>query len=879
MCHVETEDARASRHDKTETQRAACVQRLHELDKSVAELNAWRDIDAKAIDQSAMQLEVATSRALFLQRRLQRLSEDVGTAATNPDVRKQYGDLSVKGKATRRNLLNTALRDHSEELMRGYRCEEIAVNVASRLDGRCAVLVDQEDDGVETGEWNDDRARWEYHDDSVPVMRALRVRDDANISNSTSGRLAKASLGASAGKIKHAEKSFNERLTSAVDDGGYGLTIEESIPSSHADKSRATVQVSLLAYVTALFNASLVNMGPSQQPYQQDEKAPDDGIEFLDLLLQGDGRNMGKRCSNVQMSFAILNEGREVARSIKHHTLGIMDSQEDHSTLALNFKSLLAEVNDLEGKLFTDPITGVTYRIRMFLSGDWKFLRIVTGMAAPNQHHFCIWCKCTKDEIADLDMSWTIDRSEGERQAILGKQPLLVDPSPVEAIQLPPAGPLRWAFVKGVVDSCNLTHVLRTTAKDYRLGHAKDDKRTVSRHLVAMMQGWYEAAGRVEDDGISLQHADARIISFCTNLKTKQTEYKSGQQSAGSKAKGSNLGYVRTSLLPNIPFERILMDVLHCFLRVFDVLFNLAVEDACRIGTSSLALLETEVRDTCGITRFEFRYGDYEGDKDRLASDPDARPSRAVNFTDLDGNEKLRVMRKIDLTHVFDAREGLDVELRCQIWKQFATIYHHLSSWDSEIAPPEFKGLCDKFLETFLTTANIESGHSTDGLHCIQSADGNSLWIAGYQAQDVTPYIHCLTKHTHQMKAMYGGTIMQFACFALERTNGTQQASWHSGNNHGGGSKIVGDHRTRHHARSLMAYRQILLQHLRQTFNKSQTPAKYPCSNCPAEYETVGWCTRHWLFTHAPRDFDIGAYSTAAKRRTLLSRATICNIP
>jgi hypothetical protein len=51
----------------------------------------------------------------------------------------------------------------------------------------------------------------------------------------------------------------------------------------------------------------------------------------------------------------------------------------------------------------------------MFLSGDWKFLKIVTGMAAPNaKHHFCLWCKCLEEEISDTDMSWDIDRSEEE---------------------------------------------------------------------------------------------------------------------------------------------------------------------------------------------------------------------------------------------------------------------------------------------------------------------------------------------------------------------------------------------------------------------------------------------------------------------------------
>jgi hypothetical protein len=43
---------------------------------------------------------------------------------------------------------------------------------------------------------------------------------------------------------------------------------------------------------------------------------------FLDILLQGDGRCMGSSTSNVQMAFAILNEGRDVARPRSHYTIG-----------------------------------------------------------------------------------------------------------------------------------------------------------------------------------------------------------------------------------------------------------------------------------------------------------------------------------------------------------------------------------------------------------------------------------------------------------------------------------------------------------------------------------------------------------------------------
>ena len=782
-------------------------------------------------------------------------------------VRKEYGDLrSAASKASRRKMTNMATRQHHEELLKRFKSTGIAANLATRLDGRAAVLVDQSDDGVATGSFDPHHARWVFDDDAMPVMRELRVRDDANISNATSSALAKNVAGVSAHQLKRAKAAFNERLTQPTAEGGYGIAIQESDPMSGDAKSRATVQVSLLSYVTALFEKQLVTVGPAQAPYYaEEEEKRDEELKYLDILVQGDGRNFGKQCSNVQMSFAILNEGRDVARPCKHHTLGIMDMSEDHGTLGYNFKALLDEINSLEGQSFTDP-HGDTYTFRMFLSGDWKFLQIVTGMAAPSsKKQFCIWCKCLKEDIADTSMCWCIDRSDQERQQLLGA----VEESEAqpEPITLPPSGDARWDRVNEIVGACNLVSVLRPFARDYELGTGKDNKPVVTNHVINMLKV-FEVEGQ-RGDAAAVLAADERIRRMCQYLTDRQAEYR-----ASTKSADATYGYMRQSLVPSIPFTRIVLDVLHCFLRVFDVLFALLVEDACRIGTTCLALLQAEISGSCGVTRFQFNYGDYDADVERRQVDPDARPSRTVTFTEMDGLEKLRVLRSIDLDNVFDAREGVDVEIRRKIWKGFETIYHHLSAWDSELTPEEFKQRCQRWSEDFLTTADIESGHSVDGLHCIASEDGSTLWVAGYHSADFTPYMHALRTHAHEFKRRWGGSLMQFACFALERTNGTQQAMWHSSNNHGGGQAFVGDARQRHHARSVAAYRQLLLQHLRQTFNPSFSPPKYQCAHCAAGYDTVGWCTRHWLLVHAPADLDVAKYNTPALRRPLLHLAT-----
>jgi hypothetical protein len=197
---------------------------------------------------------------------------------------------------------------HTEELMVTTKAVGIPLNVTTRIDGRAGVVVDESGDGVATGAWDECRARWIHDDDGLPVMAALRVRDDATISDVTSRKLATLSGGISAGQIKRAKKTFNTQIQAPVADGGFGIPITSSDPHSHNRKARATVRVSLLAYVTALFDKKKVDMGPSQAPFvsEEEEKRDDAEVKYLDILIQGDGRNFGAHCSNVQSFLSSL---------------------------------------------------------------------------------------------------------------------------------------------------------------------------------------------------------------------------------------------------------------------------------------------------------------------------------------------------------------------------------------------------------------------------------------------------------------------------------------------------------------------------------------------------------------------------------------------
>jgi hypothetical protein len=229
MCHVETELRTARGLDKSEDALAFCHQRIDELEANETSLVARDASHARLIAARDSRLFKATSQIRSLQADVSNLVLDESRSGPAVRVRKQYGDLkSAAATASRRRMVNVATRQHTEELMARCKSTNVPINVSTRIDDRIAVVVDESGDGVATGAWNDAHGRWIYDDDGLPVMRALRVRDDANISNATSGKLAKCSMGVSPGQLTRAKAAFNKRLQRPIADGGHGVSIQSS---------------------------------------------------------------------------------------------------------------------------------------------------------------------------------------------------------------------------------------------------------------------------------------------------------------------------------------------------------------------------------------------------------------------------------------------------------------------------------------------------------------------------------------------------------------------------------------------------------------------------------------------------------------------------
>jgi hypothetical protein len=188
---------------------------------------------------------------------------------------------------------------------------------------------------------------------------------------------------------------------------------------------------------------------------------------------------MTKGVKNVQLSFSCLNEGRSVALPSKQYWLGIMAGDEDYDALKYNFQPLLDEIAAIDNTDFVDPKSGDVYQIRSFLSGDWKFLRIVMGLSAPNQHDICLWCPCTKDSIADLTQTWKITRRATDREAALDglaseAPPLPIVPRYLDEFNLPLRSDpdKRRERLKKIIAGANAT-ILNDVRAVYHLGNGR----------------------------------------------------------------------------------------------------------------------------------------------------------------------------------------------------------------------------------------------------------------------------------------------------------------------------------------------------------------------------------------------------------------------
>ncbi len=126
---------------------------------------------------------------------------------------------------------------------------------------------------------------------------------------------------------------------------------------------------------------------------------------ILHVKLSGDGTNIGKRLHVINLTFTLL-EGA-LAYSAEGNHLEIIKESEKYDTLCDALQDFRSERTFHNGSMYT---------IMYYLGGDWKFLAICTGIDSATSTYACIWCKCSKQDLPNVEKGWSItDTTHGAR--------------------------------------------------------------------------------------------------------------------------------------------------------------------------------------------------------------------------------------------------------------------------------------------------------------------------------------------------------------------------------------------------------------------------------------------------------------------------------
>lgn len=213
--------------------------------------------------------------------------------------------------------------------------------------------------------------------------------------------------------------------------------------------------------------------------------------------------------------------------------------------------------------------------------------------------------------------------------------------------------------------------------------------------------------------------------SLTDTTKGARTIEEIAEKAKLSKTNKQRYNCCRKPVFPFIPLQRVVIDSLHLYLRISDVLINLLIQDLRvsdgikkaqnldRAKAKHLEHYEQFLHQSCKI-HFKF-YTD--------------KTSQGIKWRDLTGPEKIKLFAYIDIPSLFPALEK-KVQIQ-KLWTTFCELINYLNEPDCVAAQFDCRAKAWVCLFTSL-----------------------------YQTKDVTPYIHAFAMHVSQFVNLYGSITM-----------------------------------------------------------------------------------------------------------------------
>jgi len=198
--------------------------------------------------------------------------------------------------------------------------------------------------------------------------------------------------------------------------------------------------------------------------------------------------------------------------------------------------------------------------------------------------------------------------------------------------------------------------------------------------------------------------------------------------------------------LLKIPFQFVVVDTLHMFLRIMGRLFHQVIE--------AVVNKECEEVLTAEMAKIKVEFKFFE-EFNQLAEKYERK------WTALDGKQLQSVLEKLDITRVIEAVGEVDAEGVNELWSGFKTLMRALQVKEDH---PDY----------------------IDPIHFQSHArDWGKLFMELFYDDDLTPYIHVFVYHVPQFLQMHG-TLINFNCQPVEKKNHWQSQTFHRGSQKGG---------------------------------------------------------------------------------------------
>ena len=251
----------------------------------------------------------------------------------------------------------------------------------------------------------------------------------------------------------------------------------------------------------------------------------------------------------------------------------------------------------------------------------------------------------------------------------------------------------------------------------------------------------------------------------------------------------------RRPLFTTIPLTNVVIDNLHLFLRVADVLINLLIMELRRQDCIEKQRVFSEFnhvkykhcaafeRFVCslGIPGYSFYIG---------------RTSKQLKARTLTGPEKLKVFSHINMAQLLPALRPDQVTKLQHLWGELLQLNRLFSKRPEELS----------------------NGNIVEFEH--KAREWGRRFIEVYHASNVTPYIHALMNHVPEFLKLHGG-ILQFTQHGLEKYNDVMMKQYFRATNHRGQQALL-----------QIMQKQNRLEHLRDNNMQTEKCFSITCSNC-----------------------------------------------